>query len=144
MCIAHFDNGYKFVTKSLISGFRRDVSEQRIGPVRMGPIRCSETSVNNYHTTSRNTLEDSRFVTKCTLRLLGKTEFFCKQEFAHRLRWNTFKPFLHLQAITNSFNIAKVNMEPSSTVQLNCAVYNRHTVLTRFVGEWNFHIGLTK
>jgi hypothetical protein len=30
-------------------------------PVRMGPIRCPETSVNNYHTTPCNNLEDHRF-----------------------------------------------------------------------------------
>jgi hypothetical protein len=27
----------------------------------MGPIRCPETSVNNYHTTTRNNPEDHRF-----------------------------------------------------------------------------------
>jgi hypothetical protein len=30
-------------------------------PVRMGPIRCPETSINNYHTRPRNTPEDRRF-----------------------------------------------------------------------------------
>jgi hypothetical protein len=29
--------------------------------VKMGPIRCPETSVNNYHTTPCNTREDRRF-----------------------------------------------------------------------------------
>jgi hypothetical protein len=29
--------------------------------VRTGPIRCPETSVNNYHTTPHNTPEDCRF-----------------------------------------------------------------------------------
>jgi hypothetical protein len=29
-------------------------------PVKMGPIRCPETSVNSYHTTSRNIPEESR------------------------------------------------------------------------------------
>ena len=30
--------------------------------MRMGPIRCPETSVNNYHTTPHNTPEDRRFM----------------------------------------------------------------------------------
>ena len=30
-------------------------------PVKMGPIRCHEKSVNNYYTTLRNTLEERRF-----------------------------------------------------------------------------------
>ena len=30
-------------------------------PVKMGPIRCPETSVNSYHTTPRNTPKDLRF-----------------------------------------------------------------------------------
>jgi hypothetical protein len=30
-------------------------------PVRMGPIRCPKTLLNNYHTTPRNTPEDRRF-----------------------------------------------------------------------------------
>jgi hypothetical protein len=34
--------------------------------VRMGPIRCPETSVNNYHTTPCNNPEDHRFLyTSC-------------------------------------------------------------------------------
>ena len=62
----------------LISGFRRDGDEicGLLGyyvascgncvptfrdNVKMGPICCPETSVNNYHTTPRITLEDSRF-----------------------------------------------------------------------------------
>jgi hypothetical protein len=32
-----------------------------IGRVKMGPIRCPETSVNNYHKTPGNTPEDRRF-----------------------------------------------------------------------------------
>jgi hypothetical protein len=36
-------------------------------PVRMGPIRCPETSVNNYHTTPCNTPEDRRFRILCWL-----------------------------------------------------------------------------
>jgi hypothetical protein len=31
-----------------------------LGLVKMGPIRCPETSVNNYHTTSRNIPEERR------------------------------------------------------------------------------------
>jgi hypothetical protein len=38
-------------------------------PVRMGPIRCPETSVNNYHTTPRNTLEDRTFQIIYSLRV---------------------------------------------------------------------------
>ena len=38
------------------------VSSSRVKcPSRMGPIRCPETSVKNYHTTPRNTPEDRRF-----------------------------------------------------------------------------------
>jgi hypothetical protein len=45
-----------FQLNTLISGFRRDVYEI------CG--HCPETSVNNYHTTPRNTLEDRRFLVK--------------------------------------------------------------------------------
>ena len=64
----------------MISGFRRDVDEicdllgyytalcgnylfsySESWPVRMGPIRCPETSVNNYHTTPCNNPEDHTF-----------------------------------------------------------------------------------
>ena len=66
---------YKLISISLISGFRRDVDEKctLLGyyaascgncqeseknsdswPLKMGPIRCPETSVNNYETTPRN------------------------------------------------------------------------------------------
>jgi hypothetical protein len=40
-----------------------DVLGQRIGSIfkgKMGPIRCPETSVNNYHTTPRNAPEECR------------------------------------------------------------------------------------
>jgi hypothetical protein len=52
---------------TLISGFRRDVKNVSVpssrvkSPVKMGPIRCPETSVNYYHTTPRNTPEERRF-----------------------------------------------------------------------------------
>jgi hypothetical protein len=39
----------------------RDLSYSDSWPVQMGPIRCPETSVNNYQTTPRNTPEDRRF-----------------------------------------------------------------------------------
>jgi hypothetical protein len=42
-------------TIHLISGFRRDS-----WPVKLGPIRCPETSVNNYHTTPRNIPKERR------------------------------------------------------------------------------------
>jgi hypothetical protein len=78
--IIHRSNGV-FKNIYLVGGllkWRRfqasDVSGQRIGPiftgqesesdfwpVRMAPIRCPETSVNNYHMTPRNTAEDCRF-----------------------------------------------------------------------------------
>jgi hypothetical protein len=41
--------------------------------VMMGPIRCLETSVNNYHTTPRNTPEDRRFV-YCSVLMLSAFE----------------------------------------------------------------------
>jgi uracil phosphoribosyltransferase len=53
----------------MISGFRRDVDEicALLGyyaassrPLKMGPIRCPETSVNNYHMTPRNIPEEHR------------------------------------------------------------------------------------
>jgi len=34
--------------------------------------------------------------------------------------------------------------ETGSIVHFNCAAYNRHAVLTHYVGEWNFRIDLTK
>jgi hypothetical protein len=37
-----------------------DVSGQLIGDIFTGPIHCSETSVNNYHTTLRNIPEERR------------------------------------------------------------------------------------
>jgi hypothetical protein len=45
-----------------MSGFEPHTFPTRtIDPVRMGPIRCPETSVNNYHTTPNNTPEDHTF-----------------------------------------------------------------------------------
>jgi hypothetical protein len=40
-------------TLSAVSGFRRDVDEI-CAVLKMGPIRCPETSVSSYHTTLRN------------------------------------------------------------------------------------------
>jgi hypothetical protein len=42
-------------------------------PVRMGPVRCPETSVNNYHTTPRNTPEDRRFHCAFFWEILGSS-----------------------------------------------------------------------
>jgi hypothetical protein len=39
--------------------FSRVKSPRR--PLKMGPIRCPETSVNNYHMTPRNIPEDRRY-----------------------------------------------------------------------------------
>jgi hypothetical protein len=41
---------------TFISGIRHDVDEicAPLGPLKMGPIRCPETLVNNYHTTPSN------------------------------------------------------------------------------------------
>jgi hypothetical protein len=66
-----------FAARTVISGFRRDVNEicallgcyaascgnclpkfRDSWPLKMGPIRCPETSVNNYHTTLRNITEE--------------------------------------------------------------------------------------
>jgi hypothetical protein len=53
-------------------------------PLKIGPIRCPETSVNNYHTRPCNTPEDRRFLSKLSstvldpatcLRLLTPTFF---------------------------------------------------------------------
>jgi hypothetical protein len=42
--------------------YGRRATEVGLSPSeRMGPVRCPETSVNNYHTTPRNTPEYRRF-----------------------------------------------------------------------------------
>jgi hypothetical protein len=46
-------------------------------PVRMGPIRCPETSVNNYHTMPRNTPEDRRFQSQWLFLLPRRSIFSC-------------------------------------------------------------------
>jgi hypothetical protein len=46
------------LSRFFVTGF---LSYSESWPVRMGPIRCSETSVNNYHTTPCNNPEDHIF-----------------------------------------------------------------------------------
>jgi uncharacterized membrane protein YbaN (DUF454 family) len=47
--------------RSHLHGSRFQDSYLESWPVKMGPIRCPETSVNNYHTTPCNNPEDQRF-----------------------------------------------------------------------------------
>jgi hypothetical protein len=42
------------------TSYRSHIRGPRVWPVKMGPIRCPETSVNNYHTTPPNIPEDRR------------------------------------------------------------------------------------
>jgi hypothetical protein len=54
------------LSSSFVTGF---LSYLESWPVRMGPIRCPETSVNNYHTTPCNNQEDHRFQSPSKLQL---------------------------------------------------------------------------
>jgi hypothetical protein len=56
---SHHTFPYPAVPSSFyVTGF---LSYSESSPVKMGPIRCPETSVNNYHTTTCNNSEDHRF-----------------------------------------------------------------------------------
>jgi hypothetical protein len=46
-------------------------------PVKMGPIRCPETSLNNYHTTPRNIPEERRYLQHRGESLKSKRNIIC-------------------------------------------------------------------
>ena len=52
-------------------------------PVKMGPIRCPETSVNNYHTTPRNIQEERRSHQHRGGSLKSKWEISCQPVIFH-------------------------------------------------------------
>jgi hypothetical protein len=50
-----------------------EYSKSKVGKYKMGPVRCPETSVNNYHTTPRNIPEERRSRSELCMLILGET-----------------------------------------------------------------------